>query len=90
MIIEKLLTLIEGNLTNALAWGTLLPSMSPEEQELVNEFITSVVDGTSLLDLQPKEAINYMKLYLKTRKERVISLEELVNDTQRERLERLG
>lgn len=89
-MIEKILLILDKTLANAISLLALTPNMTVTEQELVNAFITEVLDNTSLLEIKEKDAINYMKLYLKTRKEATTGLEELINDTQRERLEGLG
>lgn len=89
MIIKAIVSTLEENIPNAIALLALLPQMTPEEQELVNGYIESVVANTSILDLKEKDALNYMKLYLKTRKESEVALEDLINDTQRQRLRQL-
>jgi hypothetical protein len=89
-MVSELIRLLDKNLSNAIALLALSSSMSAEEQLTVNLFIEEVLDTTSLTDLKEKEVLNYMKLYLKTRKETMVSLEDLVNDTQRQRLEGLG
>lgn len=90
MIIEKLLLLLEKNISNAISLLALLPSMSDEEQYLANSFIEDVVANTSLLDLKEKEALNYMKLYLKTRKETTTELEDMISEEQQRRLKQLS
>ena len=90
MIIEKLLLLLDENITNAIALLALLPSMNDEEQKLVSCFIEKVVANTSLIELKEKEALNYMKLYLKTRKETTVALEDMISEEQQRRLEQLS
>lgn len=90
MIVEAILRTLEPSIPNAIALLALVPQMTQEEQELVNHYIEGVVANTSIIDLKEKDALNYMKLYLKTRKESEITLEELIDDTQRERLSRLA
>lgn len=88
-MIKDLINLLDENLSNATALLMLVPSMTPEEQIFANSFISRVVENTSLLDLKEKEILAYMKLYLKTRIEASAGLEELINDTQRQRLKGL-
>ena len=89
MIISALIRQLEPSITTAIALLALVPQMSAEEEELSMGFIEGVVDNTSILDLKEKDALNYMKLYLKTRKESAINLEDMIDDTQRSRLEGL-
>jgi len=88
-MIKEILNLLEPNLNNAASLLTLMPSMTEGEQEETNKYIEEVVSNTSLLDLKEKELLTYLKLYLKTRKAPGVHLEELINDTQRQRLEGL-
>ncbi len=89
MIVQAILRTLEPSIPNAIALLALLPQMTQEEQGLVNSYIGGVVANTSILDLKEKDALNYMKLYLKTRKESEVALEDLINDTQRQRLQQL-
>lgn len=89
MIVKVILRTIEPSISNAIALLALLPQMTHEEQELVNGYIEGVVANTSILDLKERDALNYMKLYLKTRKESEITLEDLIDDTQRQWLRQL-
>lgn len=89
MIIAVIMKQLEPSIPNAIALLSLIPQMTQDEQELVNGYIDRVVANTSILDLKDKDALNYMKLYLKTRKESEVALEDLINDTQRQRLRQL-
>lgn len=90
MIIAAIVNTLEPSISNAIALLALIPQMTPEEQELINDYIDMVVTNTSILDLKEKDAINYMKLYLKTRKETEATLEDLIDATQKQRLQRLS
>lgn len=89
MIVQAILRTLEPSIPNSIALLALLPQMTQEEQELVNSYIEGVVANTSILDLKEKDALSYMKLYLKTRKESEVALEDLIDDTQRQRLQQL-
>lgn len=89
MIVNAILRTLEPSIPNAIALLPLLAQMTQEEQYLVNGYIDSVVANTSIINLKEKDALNYMKLYLKTRKESEVALEDLIDDTQRQRLQQL-
>lgn len=88
-MIREILRQIEPSITSAISLSALLPQMTVPEQDLIEDFIRGVIDNTSILDLNEKEALNYMKLYLKFRKAPEIQLGDLISEQQKRRLEQL-
>lgn len=89
-MIREILRQIEPSISSAIALLALTPQMTADEQGLIDDLIIRVVQDTAIVDLKEKDALNYMKLYLKTRKETQTPLEDLINEDQQRRLQQLS